>query len=87
MGILGWIIVGILAGALAKAIMPGDQDAGILMTMALGILGAILGGWIMSLITGTGVTGFDLRTILVATLGALLVLWIYGMFRRRSAVH
>lgn len=87
MGILGWIIVGIIAGLLAKAIMPGDQDAGIFMTMALGIVGAILGGWITSLITGTGVTGFDLRTILVATAGALLVLWVYGMARRRSVTH
>lgn len=87
MGILGWIIVGIIAGVLAKAIMPGDQDAGILVTMALGIIGAVLGGWVMSLITGTGLTGFDLRTILVATVGALLVLWIYGMARRRSVTH
>lgn len=82
MGIIGWIVVGILAGLLAKAIMPGDQDLGIFLTMALGIVGAMLGGWVMSLITGTGVTGFDLRTILVATVGALLVLWIVGMMRR-----
>ncbi|MHB8761183.1 MAG: GlsB/YeaQ/YmgE family stress response membrane protein [Coriobacteriia bacterium] len=87
MGILGWIVVGILAGVLAKAIMPGDQDLGILMTMALGIVGAILGGWVMSMITGTGITGFDLRTILVATVGALAVLAIVGMVRRRSALH
>ncbi|MHB1324216.1 MAG: GlsB/YeaQ/YmgE family stress response membrane protein [Coriobacteriia bacterium] len=87
MGILGWIVVGILAGVLAKAIMPGDQDLGILMTMALGIVGAILGGWVMSMITGTGITGFDLRTILVATVGALVVLAIVGMVRRRSALH
>lgn len=85
MGILGWIIVGILAGLLAKAIMPGDQDLGVFMTMALGIVGAILGGWVMSLITGTGITGFDLRTILVATVGALIVLAVVGMVRRRSA--
>lgn len=87
MGILGWIIVGIIAGLLAKAIIPGDQDLGIFMTMALGIVGAILGGWIMSIITGTGVTGFDLRTILVATVGALVVLLVVGMVRRRSALH
>ena len=84
MGILSWIFVGIVAGLLAKWIMPGDQKAGFLLTMALGILGALLGGGIMSLIGKEAITGFNLTTLLVATLGALLVLVIYGFVRKSS---
>ncbi|MDO8848946.1 MAG: GlsB/YeaQ/YmgE family stress response membrane protein [Coriobacteriia bacterium] len=83
MGILSWIIVGLIAGALAKWIMPGNQKAGIFITMVLGIAGGVLGGFIMSLIGGTGVTGFNLQTLLVATLGALVVLLIYGLVNKR----
>lgn len=82
MGILSWILVGLVAGMLAKWIMPGDQNAGFFMTMALGIAGGIVGGYIMSLITGVGVTGFDLQTLLVATAGALVVLLVYGLARK-----
>lgn len=84
MGILSWIIVGLIAGALAKWIMPGNQNAGFFITMLLGIVGAVLGGFIMSLLGGTGVTGFNLQTLLVATLGALLVLFLYGVIRKRA---
>lgn len=84
MGILSWIAVGIVAGLLAKAIFPGDQDMGVIVTMMLGIVGAIIGGWVMALITGVGLTGFDIRTILVATLGAVIALWVYIMVRRGS---
>ncbi len=83
MGILSWIIVGLIAGALAKWIMPGKQNAGIFITMMLGIAGGVLGGFIMSLIGKTGVTGFNLSTLLVATLGALVVLLIYGLVNKR----
>jgi uncharacterized membrane protein YeaQ/YmgE (transglycosylase-associated protein family) len=83
MGILSWIVVGLIAGMLAKWIMPGTQKAGLILTMALGIVGGLLGGFIMSLIGGTGVTGFNLQTLLVATFGALLVLFIYGFVGKR----
>lgn len=83
MGILSWVLVGLVAGILAKAIMPGNQSIGIIMTIILGIIGGVIGGWIASLIFGTGVTGFNIWTLLVATLGAIIVLWIYLAMRRR----
>jgi uncharacterized membrane protein YeaQ/YmgE (transglycosylase-associated protein family) len=83
MGILSWIIVGLIAGLLAKWIMPGDQKAGFFVTMALGIAGGLLGGFVMSLIGKTGVTGFNLQTLLVATLGALVVLFVYGLLKKK----
>lgn len=82
MGILSWIIVGLIAGVLAKWIMPGDQPSGFIVTAILGIVGGLLGGFVMSLIGKTGVTGFNLPTVLVATGGAVLVLIIFGFVRK-----
>ena len=79
MGILGWLILGLIAGAIAKAILPGRQGGGWVITLVLGVVGAILGGWIGSLIFGGGLGDFfDLRTWLLAILGAVIVLLIYG---------
>ncbi|HAL30676.1 MAG TPA: GlsB/YeaQ/YmgE family stress response membrane protein [Coriobacteriia bacterium] len=83
MGILSWILVGLVAGLLAKWIMPGDQKAGFFLTTGLGIVGALLGGGIMSLIGKEAITGFNLTTLLVATAGAVLVLVVYGMIKKR----
>ncbi len=75
----------LIAGAIAKAILPGRQGGGWLITLVLGVVGAILGGWIGSLIFGGGLAEFfDLRTWLLAILGALIVLGIYGAVTRRS---
>lgn len=78
MGILSWIIFGLIAGALAKLIMPGNQGMGWLMTIILGIVGAMVGGWLGSMIFGVDVTGFNISSFLVAIGGALLVLFIFG---------
>lgn len=79
MGILAFLILGLIAGAIAKAILPGRQGGGWVVTLVLGVVGAILGGWIGSLIFGGGLGDFfDLRTWLLAILGAVLVLVIYG---------
>jgi uncharacterized membrane protein YeaQ/YmgE (transglycosylase-associated protein family) len=88
MGILGWIVLGLVAGAIAKAILPGRQGGGWLITLVLGVVGAILGGWIGSLIFGGGLGDFfDLRTWLLSILGAIIVLLIYGAIAgRRSRV-
>jgi uncharacterized membrane protein YeaQ/YmgE (transglycosylase-associated protein family) len=87
MGILGFLLLGLIAGAIAKAILPGRQGGGWLVTLVLGVVGAILGGWIGSLIFGGGLAEFfDLRTWLLAILGALIVLGIYGAVTRRSRV-
>ena len=82
MGWISWIVVGLIAGMLAKWIMPGDQKAGFFVTAALGIVGGLLGGGIMSLIGKQSMTGFNLTSLLVATAGAILVLVIYGVVRK-----
>jgi uncharacterized membrane protein YeaQ/YmgE (transglycosylase-associated protein family) len=80
MGILGWIVLGLIAGAIAKAIMPGDDPGGIFVTMLIGIVGAILGGLIASALD-IGELGefFDIGTWVIAILGALLLLGIYRL--------
>jgi uncharacterized membrane protein YeaQ/YmgE (transglycosylase-associated protein family) len=87
MGILGFLLLGLIAGAIAKAILPGRQGGGWIVTLVLGVVGAILGGWIGSLIFGGGLGEFfDLRTWLLSILGAVIVLLIYGAVTRRSRV-
>jgi uncharacterized membrane protein YeaQ/YmgE (transglycosylase-associated protein family) len=73
--IIGWIIIGAIAGALGKLIMPGDDPGGIIVTIILGIAGAFVGGWLASLI-GLGGGGI-IWTIIVATIGAIILLAIY----------
>ncbi|RAN73287.1 GlsB/YeaQ/YmgE family stress response membrane protein [Arthrobacter sp.] len=88
MGILGFLLLGLIAGAIAKAILPGRQGGGWLITLVLGVVGAILGGWIGSLIFGGGLGNFfNIRTWLLSILGAIIVLLIYGAIAgRRSRV-
>jgi len=84
-GIIGWIILGLIAGAIAKAILPGRQGGGWIITLVLGIVGALLGGFIGSAIFGVGIDGFfDLSTWLLAIGGAIIVLLIYGLVTRGS---
>ncbi|MGO4228663.1 GlsB/YeaQ/YmgE family stress response membrane protein [Arthrobacter sp. YAF34] len=86
MGILAFLILGLIAGALAKALLPGRQGGGWLITLVLGVVGAILGGWIGSLIFGGGLGNFfDLRTWLLSILGAVIVLLIYGAVTGRKS--
>jgi uncharacterized membrane protein YeaQ/YmgE (transglycosylase-associated protein family) len=74
-------LVGLVAGVLAKMVM-GDS-LGWIMTILLGILGAFVGGWVFGLFGGPGVSGFNLVSILVATVGAAIVLFVYGLVARR----
>ena len=83
MGIIAWIVVGLIAGALAKLIMPGDDPGGIIVTILLGIVGAFVGGFVVNLLGGAGVSGFNLWSIVVATLGAIILLTIYRMVAGR----
>jgi uncharacterized membrane protein YeaQ/YmgE (transglycosylase-associated protein family) len=83
MGFLAWIVLGLIAGAIAKAIMPGKDPGGILVTMLIGIVGAFIGGFLGNMITGRGVDGLSLWSILLAVVGALVLLWIYRMTTRR----
>lgn len=82
MGILSWIFLGLVAGALAKFIMPGKQGGGLLITMLLGIGGAVVGGFLGSLIGMGKVESFDLGGILIATLGAIVLLVAHRLFTK-----
>jgi uncharacterized membrane protein YeaQ/YmgE (transglycosylase-associated protein family) len=84
-GILGWIVLGLVAGAIAKLILPGTQGGGWLITLVLGVVGALVGGFIGSAIFGIGLENFwSLQTWIVAILGSILVLLIYGLVTRGS---
>ena len=80
MGILSWILLGLIVGALAKWIMPGRDPGGIIVTMLLGMAGALVGGAIASLIGLGNVTGINIGSIIIAVLGAILILVIYRRF-------
>ena len=87
MGIIGWIIVGGLMGALAKLIMPGKDPGGIIVTILIGVVGGLLGGWIGSALFGVGTGGFfNISTWLIALVGALVLLGIYRVVGGRRAV-
>jgi len=88
MSFLGWIVLGLIAGAIAKAIMPGRDPGGILITMLLGVVGALLGGFLGSAIFGVGLSEFwSIQTWLVAILGSIIVLAIYRAVAGRRAVR
>ena len=82
MGILSWLIVGLIAGLLAKFIMPGKDPGGIIITILLGIGGGFLGGYIASKLGIGSVGAIDLTSILIATGGAILILIIYRALRK-----
>lgn len=86
MGFVSWVIVGALAGLLAKWIMPGSGPGGFLVTVLLGMAGASIGGFMVGMLGGTGATGFNIWSILVATFGAVILLFVYGLITRRSSV-
>ena len=82
MGIFSWILLGLLAGVLAKYIMPGKDGGGFVMTTLLGIAGAFIGGWIGSLVGLGTVGGFSLGSLLTAVVGALVLLFVYRTFKK-----
>jgi uncharacterized membrane protein YeaQ/YmgE (transglycosylase-associated protein family) len=82
MSILVWIVLGLIAGALAKLIMPGKDPGGIFVTILIGVVGALLGGAIASALGWGDVSGINLGSIVVAVLGSILLLFIYRMARR-----
>lgn len=89
MNIFAWIIFGLIAGAIAKLLMPGRDPGGWIVTILIGIAGAFVGGWIGSVLWGSqGVTGFDLGSLGLAIVGAFVLLGLYRMIagRRRGSV-
>lgn len=86
MGILSWVILGLVAGYLAKLIHPGNEGGGWFMTMILGIAGAAIGGVISTMLGLGDATGLNLWSIIIATAGAVLCLFVYYRFagKRRA---
>ena len=82
MGILSWIVMGLLVGIVAKFIMPGGDPGGIIITILLGIGGAFVGGYVASFLGIGSFTGFNLGSFLIATGGAILILVLYRAARR-----
>ena len=76
MSIIGWLVLGLIAGFIASKIYVGSGQ-GIVMDIVLGIIGAFVGGFLFNAVGGTGVTGFDLYSMVVAVIGAVVVLWLY----------
>ena len=85
MGILTWILLGLIVGFIAKLVMPGRDPGGVIITILLGIAGALLGGFIGSALGLGDVNGINLGSVVLASLGAILLLVIYRLTRRRVA--
>ncbi|HRJ65333.1 GlsB/YeaQ/YmgE family stress response membrane protein [Brevundimonas sp. UBA2416] len=82
LGIIGWIIIGIIAGWLAEKVM--GRSHGLVTNLIVGVIGALLGGWIAGQFLGMAVGGFNVMTLLVAFLGACLLLFLLGLVKRRA---
>lgn len=86
MGFLAFLLLGLIAGAIAKLILPGKQGGGWFVTLLLGVVGAILGGWLGGLLFGAKIDGFfDITSWLLAIGGSIIVLLIYGLIVGRGS--
>jgi uncharacterized membrane protein YeaQ/YmgE (transglycosylase-associated protein family) len=84
MSILAWIVLGLIAGFIASKIFVGSGQ-GLLMDIVLGIVGAVVGGYLFSALGATGVTGFNLWSMFVAIIGAVVILWLYHAIAGRAS--
>jgi uncharacterized membrane protein YeaQ/YmgE (transglycosylase-associated protein family) len=88
MNIIAWVVLGLLAGAIAKAIVPGDQGGSWLSTLVLGVIGAFIGGSLHTFIqTGTlqlAAPGLSIPGVFVAVLGAIIAIYLYGLVAQRN---
>ena len=80
MTLLAWVIVGIIAGWLAKMVIPGEAPKGVLGDLVIGVVGAIAGGWTFNYFGHPGATGVNIGSVLVAFIGAVVVLWLMRQF-------
>ena len=85
MGLISWIVIGAIAGVVARRIVPGPDPGRFIVTLILGMAGASLGGFVLGVLGGSGTTSFDVWSVLVATLGAVMSLYLYGLIVRRTA--
>jgi uncharacterized membrane protein YeaQ/YmgE (transglycosylase-associated protein family) len=86
MGIATWIVLGLVAGVLAKIIMPGRDPGGIIVTIVLGVLGALIGGFIGTKLGFGNISGFDVRSLAIAVGGAILLLFLHRFLKRRGSM-
>jgi len=84
MGLLSWILMGLLAGALAKFFIPGKDPGGCFLTMLIGIAGALIGGFLATYIGYGGITGFDIPSFLTATAGAVVLLLVLRLLKGKK---
>jgi uncharacterized membrane protein YeaQ/YmgE (transglycosylase-associated protein family) len=82
MNVILWIVLGGVAGWIASIIMGDNAQMGVGANIVVGILGALIGGWVFTLFGSPGITGFNLWSFIVAVIGAVLLLWIVRGFRR-----
>jgi len=85
MGIIAWIVLGLIAGFIASKIV-NRTGSGLLMDIVLGVIGALVGGFLFSLFGAAGVTGFNIYSMVVAVIGAVVVLWVYHALTGRRAL-
>lgn len=83
MGILSWIVLGLIAGFLAKWIMPGKDPGGIIVTIVIGIVGAVIGGFVSTLVGFGSVSGLNIGSIVIAIIGSLILLAIWRAIKSR----
>ena len=83
MGLLSWILFGLLAGGVAKFLMPGRDPGGCIITIIVGIIGALLGGFLATKLGFGGISGFDLRSFFIAVLGSIILLILWRMISGR----
>ena len=87
MGIIAWLVLGLIAGFIASKIV-NHTGAGVLLDIVLGVIGAMVGGWLFSTLGATPITGFNLYSMFVAVIGAIVVLVVYhALFGRRAATY
>lgn len=86
MSIIAWLIVGLIAGYLAKLVVPSEGPNGLLGDLVIGVVGAFIGGWVFNVFGHMGLTGFNFYSVLVAFVGAVILLYILRMIRGHRTV-
>ena len=81
MGIIAWLLLGGIAGWIASKIMKTDESQGIILNVVVGIVGASIGGWLFGFLGGAGVTGFNIYSLFVSVIGAVVLIWLVKMIR------
>jgi uncharacterized membrane protein YeaQ/YmgE (transglycosylase-associated protein family) len=84
-GIIAWIVFGLIVGLVARWVVPGEAPGGIIGDIIVGILGAVIGGWVYAFFGHIGVTGFNLPSMVCALIGAIVLLWLLRAIRGRPA--